>query len=168
MSYNHREILKIELNEINKGKIYDKVLEIGAGGNSFKDSFNCNEYITSDKNNKSEMKFDVINVPYNDNTFECIFMSHCFEHFENPIKALKEINRVLKPDGYIIYVTPAHCEKQIIKGDVDHIFVLTEMQSKKLLMYTGYKDIKVYTQYKMEDVKIDKEQNYNMFSIARK
>ncbi len=38
--------------------------------------------------------------------YDFLLSSHCLEHTANPIKALKEWNRVLKINGYIILVLP--------------------------------------------------------------
>ena len=165
---NHRDILNAELINVIKNLKFDKVLEIGSGDYSFRDDFNCLEYITSDKKSGGEKKFNVNNIPYGDESFDCVFMSHCFEHFLNPLKALKEIYRILKKEGMIINITPHHCEHQVLYGDSDHIFVLTEIQSRKLLDFVGFKDINVYTQKKINDKIITKEQDYNLFSIAKK
>jgi len=41
-----------------------------------------------------------------DDKYEFVLSSHCLEHVANPIKALKEWNRVLKLNGVIILVLP--------------------------------------------------------------
>ena len=41
-----------------------------------------------------------------DNTYDVVLSSHVLEHIANPVKALKEWARVIKPDGYIITVVP--------------------------------------------------------------
>ena len=40
------------------------------------------------------------------NQYDFVASCHCLEHTANPIKALKEWNRVLKKDGYFILVLP--------------------------------------------------------------
>ena len=39
-------------------------------------------------------------------TYECILSSNCLEHIANPLKALEEWKRVLKPGGAMIIVLP--------------------------------------------------------------
>ena len=41
-----------------------------------------------------------------DASFEAVLFSHVMEHIENPIHALKEINRVLKPGGTLVLGLP--------------------------------------------------------------
>jgi len=46
-------------------------------------------------------------LPFGNNTFGLIIFNEVFEHLRvDPIKALKEINRVLKPGGTLILTTP--------------------------------------------------------------
>ncbi len=40
--------------------------------------------------------------------FDIILSCHSLEHIANPIKALKEWKRVLKSNGYILFILPAH------------------------------------------------------------
>src|SRR5271165_2600003 len=39
-------------------------------------------------------------------TYGCLLASHCLEHIANPVKALKEWQRVVKPGGAIVIVLP--------------------------------------------------------------
>jgi SAM-dependent methyltransferase len=41
-----------------------------------------------------------------DSTYDVLLSSHNLEHFANPVKALKEWHRVLKPNGALILVLP--------------------------------------------------------------
>lgn len=57
-----------------------------------------------------KMKVDVIangdNLPFEDNSWDFVINSHVIEHFFDPIKALKEWHRVIKPGGYIFTIAP--------------------------------------------------------------
>jgi SAM-dependent methyltransferase len=44
--------------------------------------------------------------PIADASYECVLASHSLEHTTNPLKALKEFQRVLKPDGLLLVVLP--------------------------------------------------------------
>lgn len=46
------------------------------------------------------------NLPFKDNTLDYVLTSHVIEHFFDPIKALKEWHRVIKPGGYIFIIAP--------------------------------------------------------------
>lgn len=45
-------------------------------------------------------------LPFEDSSWDFIVSSHVLEHFYNPIKALKEWHRVVKPGGYIFMIVP--------------------------------------------------------------
>ena len=47
-------------------------------------------------------------LKFDDNSLDIIFMSQAFHHTDNPIQLLKEMNRVLKPDGKIILMGEHH------------------------------------------------------------
>jgi ubiquinone/menaquinone biosynthesis C-methylase UbiE len=56
------------------------------------------------------MKVDIIasgdKLPFEDESYDFIISSHVLEHFPDPIKALKEWYRVIKPGGYIFAIVP--------------------------------------------------------------
>lgn len=45
------------------------------------------------------------NLPFDDNSIDCVVMSHYLEFSFNPEKSLAEISRVLKPEGFLIGLT---------------------------------------------------------------
>ena len=45
-------------------------------------------------------------LPFKDNTLDYVLSSHVIEHFFDPVKALREWNRVVKPGGYIYIIAP--------------------------------------------------------------
>ena len=46
------------------------------------------------------------NIPFNDNSFTCIFALSVLEHLLNPCKFLRECHRLLKPGGQLVILTP--------------------------------------------------------------
>ena len=48
----------------------------------------------------------ILNIPFNDNYFDIIISSEVLEHTPDPILAIKELYRVLKPNGICIITTP--------------------------------------------------------------
>jgi ubiquinone/menaquinone biosynthesis C-methylase UbiE len=50
----------------------------------------------------------LVDVP--DSTYDVLLSSHNLEHFANPIKALKEWRRVLRPNGALVLVLPKYRE----------------------------------------------------------
>lgn len=46
--------------------------------------------------------FDAENIPFEDETFDCVFLAAAFHHFEAPRRVMREIERVLKKDGLAV------------------------------------------------------------------
>lgn len=153
----HRDHVMPKVEEFFNSIDVETVLELGAGNKTdFKNKFNLN-WTCTDKSNNTLMEA----LPYEDNTFDVIFACHSFEHCENPVKALKEMQRVTKK--YIFLITPCHCEHHILKSDEDHIFVLTDIQMERLFRYTKIKKQEIYL-YKVSQ----NEQYQHLISIGRK
>ena len=67
------------------------------------------EYITGDLESPlAKVKMDVLNIPFEDNTFDVVFCNHVMEHVTSDLKAMSEIYRVLKPDGWAIMQSPVY------------------------------------------------------------
>lgn len=47
-------------------------------------------------------------LPFEDETWDFVISSHVIEHFFDPIKAIKEWLRVIKPGGYVFIIAPTH------------------------------------------------------------
>ena len=65
------------------------------------------DYLSADLNNPRAMvKMDITNILYDDQTFDVIYCSHVLEHVPDDIKALKELFRVLKDNGWALIMVP--------------------------------------------------------------
>jgi SAM-dependent methyltransferase len=64
------------------------------------------------------MKVDVVSsgddLPFKDNTIDFVVSSHVIEHFYDPVKAVEEWLRVVKPGGYVYIIGP-HKERTFDK-----------------------------------------------------
>ncbi len=49
-------------------------------------------------------------LPFCDNTFDLVFSSSVLEHIDNKEKALKEMLRVVKPGGTVIFIVPTYVQ----------------------------------------------------------
>ena len=49
---------------------------------------------------------DIISIPELDQSFDAIFCTEVFEHIPDPLSAIKEFNRLLKPGGKLIITAP--------------------------------------------------------------
>lgn len=87
---------------------------------------------------------DIAHMPYPDATFDVVTLMEVLEHLQNPVECLKEIKRVLKPDGVLIGTAPhANLERYIwedkrlhkqyyteegIRNDFDQVFEVTHLR----------------------------------------
>lgn len=49
---------------------------------------------------------EITPLPFADNTFDCILGSHLFEHIINLVPLVNDLGRILKPQGFLLAVTP--------------------------------------------------------------
>lgn len=65
------------------------------------------EYTTTDiVSPLADVKADICQLPFQDNSFDFIFCNHVLEHIKDDAKAMKELYRVLKPGGMGIFQIP--------------------------------------------------------------
>ncbi len=93
------------------------------------------EYITADLNKPDvTLRMDITNIQLPDNSLDVIFCSHVLEHIPDDRKAMRELNRVLKPTGWSAIMVPLRDEKifddlsitdpaerKRIFGEADHV-----------------------------------------------
>lgn len=51
-------------------------------------------------------RVDILNMPFDDGSFDFVIANHVMEHVADDIRALSEIHRVLQPGGHAILQTP--------------------------------------------------------------
>jgi len=96
--------------------------------NKFGKIFGEKNYITADLTDKSvKVQMDITNIGYPQESFDCIFCSHVLEHVVDDRKAMKELYRVLKNDGWAILLVPI-----VAKGETEEDFsIVTEDERMK-------------------------------------
>jgi len=142
------------------------------------------EYITADLNSPlADIKMDIHNMPFKENSFDLVLCNHVLEHVDNDIKALKEIKRVLKRDGIGIVQVPFYdpipektIENKIVKskrereklyGQSDHVRKYGK-DYKKRLESAGF-NVKIVNSYtylnKSEINKYGTDENEDLYII---
>lgn len=90
------------------------VLDVGCGRKPYKKNFNVQSYIGMDilneghdhSNEDIDIYYDGINFPFENSSFDAIISNQVLEHVFHPNIFLKEINRVLKPNGKLLLTVP--------------------------------------------------------------
>ena len=71
------------------------------------------DYTTTDLNSPlADVKADICNLPFKDNSFDVIFCNHVLEHIPDDTKAMGELFRVLKPGGMGIFQIPQDLSRE--------------------------------------------------------
>ena len=69
-------------------------------------------YLTADLADPDvDVRMDITQIQYPDATFDVIYCSHVLEHVSDDRAALRELLRVLKPDGWALIMVPITGEK---------------------------------------------------------
>ncbi len=71
------------------------------------------EYTTTDLNSPlAEIKADICDLPFDDNSFDVILCNHVLEHIPNDTKAMEELYRILAPNGWGIFQIPQDLKRE--------------------------------------------------------
>jgi len=65
----------------------------------------------------ADIKADICNLPFDDNTYDIIFCNHVLEHIPDDTKAMQELYRVLKPGGMGIFQIPQDLNRDTTFSD---------------------------------------------------
>lgn len=98
------------------------------------------DYTTCDLNSPiADVKADIQNLPFEDNSFDVIFCNHVLEHVADDKKALSELYRVMKPGGWGIFQVP-------IRYQLDKTFEDPTITDKKerIEKFGQYDHVRVY------------------------
>jgi predicted SAM-dependent methyltransferase len=64
-------------------------------------------YVSSDLYDPTvDLKADITNMPFKDNSFDVVLCNHVLEHIIDDDRAMREIHRMLKPGGWAILQVP--------------------------------------------------------------
>jgi ubiquinone/menaquinone biosynthesis C-methylase UbiE len=99
------------------------ILDAGAGESQYKEYCSHLTYIAQDfgqydgtgdtglqmghwDNNKLDIVSDITAIPLPDASVDAIMCTEVFEHIPDPLSALKEFGRLVKPGGYLLITAP--------------------------------------------------------------
>jgi ubiquinone/menaquinone biosynthesis C-methylase UbiE len=99
------------------------ILDAGAGESPFKKFCGHLKYIAQDfgqyhgdgeiglqtgtwNNSKLDIVSDILSIPLPDGSVDAIMCTEVLEHVPDPLGAIKEFNRLIKPGGYLLLTAP--------------------------------------------------------------
>jgi len=106
-------------------------------------------YLTADLQSPlADVKADITNLPFDDNSFDVILCNHVLEHIPDDLKAMKELYRVMKPGGWGILQVPLDNKlKETFEDDS-----ITD-PAERTRLFGQYDHVRVYGQDYFERLK---------------
>lgn len=101
-----------------------RLIDVGAGELRYKKYCNHLEYVSQDfcqydgvgdtkgfqsdtwDTSKIDIVSDITKIPVSDSSFDVVLCAEVFEHIPDPLRAFSEMDRILRPGGYIILTAP--------------------------------------------------------------
>lgn len=98
------------------------------------------DYTTTDLESPlADVKADICNLPFPDNTYDFILCNHVLEHIPDDEKAMQELYRILKPGGVGIFQIPQDLNRE--KTFEDNTIVDKAERAK---IFGQYDHVRVY------------------------
>lgn len=98
------------------------------------------EYKTTDLNSPlADVKADICDLPFEDNSYDIIFCNHVLEHIPDDHQAMKELYRVLKPGGLGIFQIPQDLNRETTFEDD----TITD-KAERARIFGQYDHVRVY------------------------
>ena len=86
-----------------------------------------------------DVKADILDLPFEDNSFDVVFCNHVLEHIEDDAKAMRELYRVLKPKGIGIFQVPQDLS---LDNTYEDFSITSEEERKK--HFGQYDHVRIY------------------------
>ena len=83
-------------------------------------------------------------LPFDASSFDHVIARHILEHMIDPVKVLKEWDRVLKPGGSIVLALPDHEKANTITMNPEHCHAYTKDSIVSILSICGFKHERIY------------------------
>lgn len=97
-------------------------------------------YTTTDLNSPiADVKTDICNLPFEDNSFDVIFCNHVLEHIPDDTKAMQELFRVLAPNGLGVFQIPQDLKRETTFEDN----TITD-PNKRTEIFGQYDHVRIY------------------------
>jgi len=118
----------------------DKVIDLGSGDESFLKLLKTKN-VEAKGYDIDTVDLETSKIPEVDNSIDCVTCISLIEHIKNTSNLLKEVYRILKPDGTLIIVTPnfSYAYKEFY-DDPTHINPFTPSKLYSTLKLLNFKD----------------------------
>ncbi|MCB4809530.1 methyltransferase domain-containing protein [Tamlana sp. 62-3] len=98
------------------------------------------EYTTTDLLSPiADVKADICDLPFKDNSYDIIFCNHVLEHIPDDTKAMQELFRVMKPGGWGIFQIPQDLNREVTFEDDS----ITD-KAERAKIFGQYDHVRVY------------------------
>ena len=105
----------------------------------FRNQNNINYTTTDLFSPLADVKADICNLPFEDNSYDFIFCNHVLEHIPDDTKAIQELFRVLKPGGMAILQIPQDLKREVTFADDS----ITD-QKERAAIFGQYDHVRIY------------------------
>lgn len=94
-----------------RGKHFVTVIDVGAGRAPYKNLIDCDEYIGVDVEDRGGVHEVIIadlnhSLPIADAKADLVLCTEVLEHVKNPDTAVRELYRIIKKGGMLVFTTP--------------------------------------------------------------
>jgi SAM-dependent methyltransferase len=98
------------------------------------------DYTTTDLYSPlADVKADICNLPFEDNSYDIIFCNHVLEHIPDDTRAMAELYRVMKPGGWGIFQIPQDLSRETTFEDDS----ITD-KKERAAVFGQYDHVRVY------------------------
>jgi len=130
----------------------DELLDIGCGKMPYKEyilehsgvktyiGLDIENALVYDKQIKPDFTWDGIKMPFDDSSFTCALATEVLEHCTEPEVVLKEVYRILKPNGIFFFTVPFLWNLHEVPHDE---YRYTPFSLKRHLLNAGFNDIEI-------------------------
>ncbi|KKQ25804.1 MAG: hypothetical protein US62_C0006G0025 [Candidatus Woesebacteria bacterium GW2011_GWA1_37_8] len=167
--FDHRNRFRSDLNIIKKYFHKGKILEVGSSPYHLTyclkqrgydiTGVDINTKVLHEFQKKHALKVVQADVekdklPFTDDTFDLVICNEVFEHLRiDPLKALREIHRVLKPSGLLILSTPnLYALHKIIQFNLGGSFNNAYFELNKVNVYGYMGHIREYSTKELQEI----------------
>ena len=102
--------------------VHGKLLDVGCGSKPYKDTYfsAATSYVGVDyasEKSRPDIIASALSLPLDNESFDTVVSTELLEHVPDPLRALREMHRVLKPGGHLILSTPMYWPRHEIPHD---------------------------------------------------